>query len=196
MRNKIWYTIHPRKIGYDFNVRTSVRTTVRTFRRVGVSRNEFLPSPLESFVPIVSKAFRSYWQIRICQLTKCLVDFRGRPFDFWGFMGDFRKNVLQTDFGRKKSVQINSWEKTSCTEKKYRSWRIMPKKDLTHTVISREKNFQLQRGLGWTSQTESVKSPIPDSPTNVQWSCQPFRGWRKKQPEIRLYFRFALYENR
>ena len=24
-------------------------------------------------------------------------------------------------------------------------------------------------------------SPIPHSPTNVQWSCQPFRGWGKKR---------------
>ena len=29
--------------------------------------------------------------------------------------------------------------------------------------------------------TKSVKWPIPDSPTNVQWSCQPFRGWGKKR---------------
>ena len=25
------------------------------------------------------------------------------------------------------------------------------------------------------------KSPIPPSPTNVQWSCQPFRGWGMKR---------------
>ena len=31
------------------------------------------------------------------------------------------------------------------------------------------------------SKTKSVKSPIPHSPTNVQWSCQPFRGWGKKR---------------
>ena len=30
-------------------------------------------------------------------------------------------------------------------------------------------------------QTNSVKSPIPHPPTNVQWSCQPFRGWEKKR---------------
>ena len=30
-------------------------------------------------------------------------------------------------------------------------------------------------------QTKSVKSPIRYSPTNVQWSCQPFRGWGKKR---------------
>ena len=30
-------------------------------------------------------------------------------------------------------------------------------------------------------QTKSVKSPTPHSPTNVQWSCQPFRGWGKKR---------------
>ena len=29
-------------------------------------------------------------------------------------------------------------------------------------------------------QTKSVKSPIPHSLTNVQWSCQPFRRWWKK----------------
>ena len=30
-------------------------------------------------------------------------------------------------------------------------------------------------------QTKSVKSPLPHSPTNVQWSCQPFRGWGKER---------------
>ena len=30
-------------------------------------------------------------------------------------------------------------------------------------------------------QTKSVKSPIPHSLTNVQWSFQPFRGWGKKR---------------
>ena len=47
---KIWQTIHPRKFGYDVTVRTSVRTLW-----VEVSRNEFLPSPLESFVPYCFK---------------------------------------------------------------------------------------------------------------------------------------------
>ena len=32
-----------------------------------------------------------------------------------------------------------------------------------------------------SSQTKLVKSPIPDSPTNVHWSCQTFRGWGKKR---------------
>ena len=30
-------------------------------------------------------------------------------------------------------------------------------------------------------QTKSVKLPLPHSHTNVEWSCQPFRGWGKKQ---------------
>ena len=30
-------------------------------------------------------------------------------------------------------------------------------------------------------QTKPVKSPTPHSPTNVQWSCQPFSGWGKKR---------------
>ena len=55
MGNKIWETIYPRKFGYDVTVRPSVHTTVRTFRVVA-SRNEFLPSPLESFVPYCFKS--------------------------------------------------------------------------------------------------------------------------------------------
>ena len=35
--------------------------------------------------------------------------------------------------------------------------------------------------MGKNSQIKSAKSPIPDSPTNVQWSCQPFRGWGMRQ---------------
>ena len=33
----------------------------------------------------------------------------------------------------------------------------------------------------WEKNITQTKSPIPASPTNVQWSCQPFRGWGKKQ---------------
>ena len=35
------------------------------------------------------------------------------------------------------------------------------------------------RGLGKI--ITSTKSPIPPSPTKVQWSCQPFTGWGKKR---------------
>ena len=48
-------------------------------------------------------------------------------------------------------------------------------------------------------QTKSVKSPIPHSPTNVQWSCQPFksfRGWGKKGrhlfPSAKLTWRHLI----
>ena len=52
----------------------------------------------------------------------------------------------------------------------------MLKKNLTPLYVG-EKNFYLQRfGKKITS-----KSPIPPSPTNVQWSCQPFRGWGMKR---------------
>ena len=91
---KMWLSSH----------RTSVRTSVRTLQ-VGISRNEFLPSPREFCPLLFQKIFRNDWKNRICQLTKCLVDFRGRPFDFWGVMGDFRKNVLQADFERKKACK-------------------------------------------------------------------------------------------
>ena len=38
-------------------------------------------------------------------------------------------------------------------------------------------------GKNCSNTTNSVKSPIPHPPppTNVQWSCQPFRGWGKKR---------------
>ena len=49
--------------------------------------------------------------------------------------------------------------------------------------LYREKNSYF--GEVWEKvlpiQTKSVKSPIPHSPTNVQWSCQPFMGRRKKR---------------
>ena len=89
-----------RKFGHDVAHRAE-RPSVRTLR-VEVSRNVFLPSPLESFVPVVSKGFKNDRQIRICQLSKCLVDFRGRPFNFWG--GYFR-------FRKKRSCRLISWGK-------------------------------------------------------------------------------------
>ena len=121
--------------------------------------------------------------IRICQLTKCLVDFRGRPFDFWGGYGWFQKKCPADWFREEKSMQINSWEKNILPWKKiYRSWRIMLKKNLTPLYV-REKISNVREV--WEKilpiQTKSVKSPIPHSPTNVQWSCQPFRGWGKKR---------------
>ena len=71
-------------------------------RRVEVSRKEFLPYPLKSFVPYCFKS---------CQLTKCLVDFRGRPFDFWGGYGWFQKKRPADWFRQEKSMKIDSWEK-------------------------------------------------------------------------------------
>ena len=67
-------------------------------------------------------------------------------------------------------MQINSWGK------KFLHW-----KKTSLLTYNAEKNFYLQRGLGKNSQTKSVKSRKPQSPTNVQWSCQPFRGWGKKR---------------
>ena len=69
-------------------------------------------------------------------------------------------------------MQINS------LGKKYRSWRIMLKKNLTPLYVGEK--ISNSREV-WEKilliQTKSVKSPIP----HVQWSCQPFRGWRKKK---------------
>ena len=66
--------------------------------------------------------------------------------------------------------------------KKYRSWRIMLKKNLTPLYVREQISYSREV---WEKilpiQTKSVKSPTPHSPTNVQWSCQPFRGWGKKR---------------
>ena len=82
----------------------------------------------------------------------------------------------------KKSMQINSWEKNILHWKKYRSWRIMLKKNLTPLYVREQISYSREV---WEKilpiQTKSVKSPTPHSPTNVQWSCQPFRGWGKKR---------------
>ena len=53
-----YYTGAPWVIKFGkLSIRDTVRhrTSVWTFR-VGISRNEFLPSPLESFVPLFQKA--------------------------------------------------------------------------------------------------------------------------------------------
>ena len=49
-----------------------------------------------------------------------------------------------------------------------------------HRYISGKKFLTPER-LGKNSQTKSVKSTIPESSTNIQWSCQPFSVWGKKR---------------
>ena len=161
MGKKIWLSIQARKFGYDVTLRSFVRTL-----RVGVSRNESLSSPLESFV---SKGFRNDWQIRICQLSKCLVEFRSRPFNFWGGYREFQKKIFcSTEFERKKACKEVSGKNNILHWKKYRSWRIMLKKKILHRYMSGKKFLP------------KLNHPYP-LPTNVQWSCQPFRGCGKKQ---------------
>ena len=161
MGKKIWLSIQARKFGYDVTLRSFVRTL-----RVGVSRNESLSSPLESFV---SKGFRNDWQIRICQLSKCLVEFRSRPFNFWGGYREFQKKIFcSTEFERKKACKEVTGKNNILHWKKYRSWRIMLKKKILHRYMSGKKFLP------------KLNHPYP-LPTNVQWSCQPFRGCGKKQ---------------
>ena len=54
-------------------------------------------------------------------------------------------------------------------------------KKKSYTVYILGKKFLTPERFGKKISTKSVKWPIPDSPTNVQWSCQPFRGWGKKR---------------
>ena len=96
-------------------------------------------------------------------------------------IGDFRKCRADWSQGEK-SMQINSWEKNILHWKKNRSWRIMLKKDLTPLYVGEQiSNSREVWEKIFPIQTKSVKSPTTHSPTNVQWSCQPFRGWGKKR---------------
>ena len=91
-------------------------------------------------------------------------------------MGDFGKNILQTDSEREKACKEIPGKNNILHWKKYYSWRIMLKKNLTPLYV-REKFLTPEV---WEKIITS-KSPIPPSPTNVQWSCQPFRRWGKKR---------------
>ena len=53
----------------------------------------------------------------------------------------------------------------------------MLKQKILHRYLSRKKCLTPEV---WEKIITS-KSPIPPSPTNVQWSCQPFRGWGMKR---------------
>ena len=98
---------------------------------------------------------------------------------FEGVMGDFRKMSCKLISRVKKHANKFLKKKTL---KKYRSWRIMLKKNFIHRYTSGKKFLTPERfGKKILPQTKWVKSPIPDSPTNVHWSCQTFRGWGKKR---------------
>ena len=84
-----------------------------------------------------------------------------------------KKKVLQGDFGRKKRIQIHSWEKKHPAMKKI---SLMTYNAENKILYLGEKISNSREVWEKNSQTKSVKSPIPDSPTNFQWSCQPFSG--------------------
>ena len=110
------------------------------------------------------------------------MDFRGRPLTFEGIMGDFRKKVLQTDFERKKQGNKFLGEKYPALKKNI-AHDVQCCIKILHRYMLRKK-FLTPEWFGkriLPIQTKSVKSPIPHSPTNVQWSCQPFMGRRKKR---------------
>ena len=96
-------------------------------------------------------------------------------------MDEFRKNIWQTDFERKKHANKFLGEKYPVQKKISLMTYNAEKK--SYTVICRGK-ISNSREI-WHEilpiQTKSVKSPIPHSPTNVQWSCQPLRGLGKKR---------------
>ena len=142
-----------------------------------MSSNKFLPSPLESFVPFVSKSFRNDWQIRICQLSKCLVDFRGRPFDFWGGYRWFQKKKYPTDwFQGGKACKDIAGKIISCTEKNIAHDVYNAEKKIVHRYMSGKKFLTPEVWKKNRSQTNS-SIPLPLQKSNGQ----PHKGWGKKR---------------
>ena len=88
------------------------------------------------------------------------------------------KNNLQPDFERKKECKEISGENNILHWKKYYSWRIILKKKVFHRYMWGKKFLTPEV---WKKIIISTKSRIHPSPTNVQWSCQPFRGLGKKR---------------
>ena len=74
---------------------------------------------------------------------------------------------------RRKSMQIYSWEKNIADD--------AGKKTLTPLYVGEKISNSREVWEKILLQTKSIKSSIPHFPTNVQWSCQPFRGWGKKR---------------
>ena len=106
----------------------------------------------------------------------------GRPFNFWGGYGWFGKKCPADWFREDKSTQINSWWEKYPELRKISFMTDNAEKNLTPLYVGEK--ISNSREV-WEKilpiQTKSVKSPIPHSPTNVQWSCQPFIGRRKKR---------------
>ena len=135
------------------------------------------PLPYRVLSPIVSKGFRNDWQIRICQLSKCLVDFRGQPFDFWGGYGWFQKKISCRLISRGKKLARKYVGKIiSHTEKKNCSWRIMLKKHLTSLYVGEK--ISNSRGLG-KKYLPKLNNPYPPPPQKS--NGQPLRRWGKKR---------------
>ena len=87
----------PGVIQYDkLSIRSFVCMSVQAFL-VGVSRNEFPPLPRE-FCPLLFQESLNWPDV--CWILGA------DHFNFEGVMGDFRKNVLQTDFETKKHANI------------------------------------------------------------------------------------------
>ena len=96
--------------------------------------------------------------------------------NFDGFMGDFREKYPADWLREEKSVQRNSWEKQHPALKKLllMTYNAKKRKKVFHRYMWGKKEV-------WEKIITSTKSPLHPSPTNVQWSCQPFRGWGKKR---------------
>ena len=76
------------------------------------------------------------------------------------------KHILQTDFERKKHAKKIPGKNNILHWKKISLMTYNAGKKFLHRYMSGKK---------------ISNSPIPPSPANVEWSCQPFRGWWKKR---------------
>ena len=111
---------------------------------------------ISSYEPLILFGFR-FWQI-------------AHYLTFEWFYGWFREEKVYDKIPGKNNILH--------TEKNIRhQWRKMLKKK-SYTAICGGKKCLTPEV--WEKIITS-KSPIPPSPTNVQWSCQPFWGWGLKR---------------
>ena len=153
-----------------------VRTSVRTLR-VEISRNEFLPSLLKSFVLYCFNFFRNDWKIRVCLLSKCLVDFSDRQFDFWGGYGWFQEKVSSDWFRGEKACKDMPGENDILHWKKKIAHHVYnTEKKILHRYMSGNKFLTLEV---WEKILTQTKSPIP--PPLQKSKDQPHRGWGRSR---------------
>ena len=154
--------------------------------------------------------------MRICQLSKCLVDIRSRLFDFWrGLLVISEKNILENDFERKKACKeilekndILHWKKISlmtynAQKNSYTCYKSGKEKFLTQEVWKKSITFSI---TWWCSRLKFCLSRLKNEPIkdingkrkvngmlSFLWTNESFSLWNwlsfKEEFNLVLFYR-------